>query len=112
MHGRACSVAQGKQGNVDAYELFRFLLSLALAPAVLGIGRSLRVPGTRLPFLIGYAGLIVAFAMNAFISNLPGAPQDAFRLTMHAFYAVGGWGFAWAAWKLRGHVLESSGARR
>lgn len=97
---------------MDAYEVFRFLLSLALAPAIMGIGRSLRVPGARLPFTIGYAGLVVAFAMNAFISNLPGAPQDAFRITMHVFYAIGGWGFAWAAWKLRVYVLASSGARR
>ena len=97
---------------MDAYELFRFLLALALAPAILGIGRALRIPRARLPFVIGYAGLIVAFAMNAFISNLPGAPQDAFRVTMHVFYAIGGWGFAWAAWMLRRNVLEWTGARR
>jgi hypothetical protein len=97
---------------LDAYELFRFLLSLALAPAIFGIGKALRVPGARLPFLIGYAGLVVAFAINAFTSNLPGAPTDTVRITMHVFYAIGGWGFAWAAWKLRSHVLEWSGARR
>lgn len=88
---------------MDPVELFRFLLALALTPVLFAMGRRIAVPAARTPFLVGYVALLIAFGLR-FIQTTP-LETDVVRVIVHAGYAAGGFGFAWAAWQLRRHVL-------
>lgn len=93
----------------DAMSVFRFLLALGLTPMVLGIARRIRMPRARLPFLIGFIAIVLAFGMAA---ALPWWNADILRAIRHVTFGIGGFGMAWAAWEARRDVLASTGARR
>jgi hypothetical protein len=89
--------------------VFRFALALGLAPIILGIARRIRLPGARLPFLIGLGAIVVAFGMTA---AQPLWNTDLLRAVRHITFAVGGFGLAWAAWRAREAALAGTGERR
>jgi len=105
---------------MNAMNVFRFALALGLTPVVLGIARRLRLPEARLPFLIGFLAIVTAFGMAAIQpvwgtigSAETGAQLLAFaRSVRHVVFAVGGFGLAWTAWRVRLTVLAESGAHR
>ena len=94
---------------MNAIDVFRFVLALGLLPVVLGIARRIRMPGARMPFLIGFISIVVAFGMAA---AQPLWNTDILRAARHLTFGIGGFGLAWAAWEARRDVLASTGARR
>jgi hypothetical protein len=94
---------------MNGMDVFRFVLALALTPVVLGIARRIRMPRAAVPFLIGFIAIVVSFGVTA---AQPLWNTDILRTARHLFFAIGGFGLAWAAWEARRQVLESTGAHR
>jgi hypothetical protein len=94
---------------MNTMNVFRFLLALGLTPVVLGIARRIRMPEARLPFMIGFLGIVLGFGMSA---AQPLWDVQLLRSARHVVFAIGGFGLAWAAWQTRRAVLSSTGAHR
>lgn len=94
---------------MNAMSVFRFALALGLTPVVLGIGRRIRMPSARMPFLVGFVAIVVAFGMSA---AQPLWNTDILRAVRHITFAIGGFGLAWAAYRARLHVLATTGGRQ
>ncbi len=94
---------------MNTMNVFRFLLALGLTPVVLGIARRIRMPEARLPFMIGFLGIVLGFGMAA---AQPLWNVQALRSARHVVFAIGGLGLAWAAWQARRSVFASTGAHR
>jgi hypothetical protein len=92
---------------MDANEVFRFILALALAPAIVTLGRRIRLPRARAAFLVAYAATVVAF--GGFVANSV-APSEAWRILIHVGITVAGLGIATAAYFARRIEIERSGA--
>lgn len=90
---------------MDLTELFRPVLASALTPLVLSLGKRIAVPRAHLPFLFGYVSLLAAFWLR--FAQTTALRSDLTRFSVHLGYALGGLGFAWAAWELRQHVLQA-----
>lgn len=60
-------------------------------------------------FLIGYLAIVASFGMTLMTFE---TWAIAFRFARHLLFAVGGFAFAWAAWRLRGHILATTGDPR
>ncbi|HEX9092564.1 MAG TPA: hypothetical protein VF902_01145 [Coriobacteriia bacterium] len=86
---------------MNANELYRLLLALALTPAVFLLGRRIRIPGARVPFLVGYLSMLAAFvtSLDTDFALL------GLRILRHLCYAAGGCGLAVAAWRARRYVV-------
>jgi hypothetical protein len=94
---------------MNAMNVFRFLLALGLAPIVIGIGRRIRMPLARLPFVVGLAAIVVGLGMSA---AQPVWDVQMLRTARHLVFAFGGFALAWAAWQARRTVLADTGADR
>jgi hypothetical protein len=90
---------------------FRFLAALALLPGVFSVGRRIRIKGARKPFLVAILALVLSFGLvsvdQQFSQYVPWL-----RWVRHLMVAVAGFGFAWAAWKVRKHELAVPAVHR
>jgi hypothetical protein len=94
---------------VNPSDVFRLLLALVLLPAILRIGRGIRMPRGRQAFVWGLLLIILGMATQAFG---PLVPWAGLRILRHFVFAAGGFGLAWAAWSARAHELVVMGAQR
>jgi uncharacterized membrane protein HdeD (DUF308 family) len=94
---------------MEGMDVFRFLLALALTPVVLGISRRIRMPRAGMPFLIGFIAIIISLGVA---TAQPLWDIALVRAMRHISFAIGGFGLAWAAWRARRTVLESTGEHR
>lgn len=90
-------------------DVFRLVLALVLLPAILRIGRGIRMPRGRQAFVYGLLFIVLGMAMQAVG---PLVPWTGLRLLRHFVFAAGGAGLAWAAWSARAHELAMTGASR
>lgn len=88
-------------------DVFRFVLALVLLPALLRIGRGIRVTQGRRAFAFGVVYIIIGFGMQALA---PLIPLD-IRLLRHLVFAAGGFSLAWAAWEFGREQSDVAGAR-
>ncbi len=88
-------------------DVFRFVLALVLLPAVVRLGRAIRLPQGRRSFMYGVVFIIIGFGMQALA---PLIPVDV-RLLRHLVFAAGGFSLAWAAWEARSHELAAAEGR-
>ena len=87
-------------------DAFRFVLALALLPAILRIGRGLRFPLSRRAFVYGVVFIVAGFGLQAVG---PLVPWAGLRLVRHLAFAAGGFSLAWAAWRARNLALPGAG---
>jgi len=85
------------------------VLAMGLAPVVIGIGRRIRMPAARLPFVVGFVAIVLGLGMSA---AQPLWDVQMLRSVRHVTFALGGFALAFAAWQARQHVLTETGAGR
>jgi hypothetical protein len=88
---------------VNPSDVFRFALALVLLPAVIRIGRGIRIPFGRTAFVYGVLFIIIGFGLQAIG---PLVPWDGLRAVRHLVFAAGGFSLAWAAWQARRQALD------
>jgi hypothetical protein len=88
---------------VDPNDILRFVLALGLAPVAYALGRQLRFPSARVPFVVVYACVVVAQAASML---QPVVTQIDLGLVWHAALAVAAVAAAATAWRMREDVLR------
>ena len=95
---------------------FKLVAALAFLPVIFTIARNIRVTeATRKAFMLGVMAIIASFAMTAIDQQVGvrlGAYDLLFRWVRHLTVALGGFSFAWAAWKVRHHEGTMAGGHR
>jgi hypothetical protein len=92
---------------MDPSSVFRFVLALVLLPAVLRIGRGIRMSFGRRAFVYGVVFIIAGFGLQAVG---PLVPWSGLRVVRHLVFAAGGFSLAWAAWQARRQALDMAEA--
>lgn len=90
---------------------FRFFAALAFLPGIFSLGRRIRIPGVRRAFLVGVLTLVASFGL-VLVDQQFGTYVPWLRWVRHLMIGASGFGFAWAAWKARGHALMTAEAGR
>ena len=106
MEGELIGVTPEAVNNV-----FRFVTALVLLPGIFTIGRRIRMPWARTPFLVGILALVLSFGMSCVDQQLS-LYVPWIEWARHGVVTVAGVSFAWAAWKARLHELALREARR
>lgn len=74
---------------------FQFIVALILLPAILRLGRGIRLERGRKAFTLGLFLIVIGFGMQVVG---PYVLWDGFRLLRHLVIGGGGFALAWAAW--------------
>ena len=95
---------------------FKLVAALAFLPVMFTIARNIRVTeATRKAFILGVMAIIASFAMTAIDQQVGvrlGAYDLLFRWVRHLTVSLGGFSFAWAAWRARRHEVTMAGDHR